>query len=202
MADNRRIKNKVRGEAGQHYDYGNEDQLAAAYDQTRLDELKAAGAIEGDWSSTKSPLAVSGDGAMSKELSDKIEKSGAEMKTLEPGDGFQPLSVQETLDAMKKMDFSEPVTRSMTFHGDALKEAMKSSNKPGGATGEKKKDPPTSADYPEDFPAYGKNALQKLGVTLAEAKAMKHEDLTELDGIADKSADEIIEYFAKTGANK
>ena len=46
--------------------------------------------------------------------------------------------------------------------------------------------------YPDDFP--GRKALVKLGKTYEEVKGMSRDDLIKLNGIAEKTADEILAY--------
>lgn len=198
MADNRKIRNKIRGENGKHYAYGMEDQLAAAYDQERLDQLKRSGAIEGDWRSAKSAMVVTGD-ASSKAMSGKLAASGA-ATVIDGGGGgggkdFKPLSIEKTIEAMRKMDFSETVTRSMTFHGDALKQAIEQSNRSKSESPAKTELKDDAGDFPEGFPPIIRAKLEKMGKTFAEIKTLDREKLIELDGIAEKSAGEILEFL-------
>lgn len=99
-------------------------------------------------------------------------------------DDFKPLSLEKTIEAMKKHDFSERATRSMAFHGEALKEKIAEEN----GNGEK------DDDFPEGFPVHAKTALKKLGKTYADIKGLDREKLIDLPGIADKTADDILAF--------
>lgn len=50
-------------------------------------------------------------------------------------------------------------------------------------------------DFPEDFPARTK--LINLGVSYGEIKTLSREKLIELDGIAEKTADDILSYESR-----
>lgn len=55
----------------------------------------------------------------------------------------------------------------------------------------------SAGDFPEGFPAQARSRLVKIGVSYAEVRQMNREGLIELDGIAGKTADEILEFFEK-----
>lgn len=204
--DNRKILNAVRGPNKQLFKDGMEDELAAAASQERLEQLKRDGVISGDWTSSQGAITVSGD-TPSKELQNRANAEGIEITGTLETSNFEPLSVEETVERMNDFDFSADVTRSMTFHGDAIKEeilkrqanasadenanAGKVEQSFGSGDGEKLEE----EEFPANFPARSK--FIKLDKTLAEVKAMTREKLIELDGIAEITADEVLAYLAE-----
>lgn len=211
MADNRKIKNHIRGTGKTIFKYGMEDDLAAAVDQTRLDELKAEGVIEGDWKSTKrSENSVSGD-APGKEFAERATDKGISI-TDNQAENFEPLSVEETLKRFREMDYSDEVMRSMQFHQETIKaqsgnyqKSEEQDARTGGSekSRQKENDPPMENnppveddEFPVEFPSRSK--FIKADKTFAEVKKMNREQLIEIDGIAEKTADDVLAYFAPT----
>lgn len=213
--DNRKILNSVRGGAGQVFRDGMEDELAAHLDQKRIDELKREGVLAGDWTSTKrGAISISGD-APGARLASRIADEGMTVIGSH-GDEFKPLPLEETMKRFEEFDFSDEVMRSVQFHRDAIKnkvgggglpesdfgrEGGGSSVEPNTGANDSTKDDSTNnrrrddEEFPENFPARSK--FIKADKTFAEVKSLSREKLIEIDGIAEKTADEVLAFIAE-----
>lgn len=211
--DNRKILNSVRGGAGQVFRDGMEDELAAALDQKRIDELVAGGVLAGDWTSlARGAISISGD-APSARLASRIADEGMTVIGSR-GDEFKPLPLEETMKRFEEFDFSDEVMRSVQFHKDAIKnkvggglsesdfgrEGGKNSVQPNAGANDSTRDDSTNnrrrddEEFPENFPARSK--FIKADKTFAEVKTLSREKLIEIDGIAEKTADEVLAFIA------
>lgn len=204
--DNRRILTSVRVTGKPLFTAGMEDELAAELGGQRLDELKSEGVLSGDWKSTRNGggISVNGDASLANRSS-----------------GFVPLPVDETIKRFQEFDFSDEVMRSMQFHKEAIKsnvgstaendsktanDANSDGNGAGAAAaGSSAKDSSNAnsnkedsdEEFPSDFPARSK--FIKADKTFAEVKTLSREKLLEIDGIADKTADDVLSYIAELG---
>lgn len=100
--------------------------------------------------------------------------------------GFTPLSVEETMERFQKMDFSDEVMKSMQFHKEALVDKF-------GPPNLFEDDENSSKGLPEDFPM--RHVFTDLGFkSVAEVQAKTREQLIDLNGIGEATADKALAY--------
>ncbi len=171
-----------------------------------------------DWVTSRGVDYPPGEHEMPEESAKSIVTKGLGEYVEDGGDKSNVLPIKETIERMSQGDLSDEVLDSMKVHRDVIQEAQKSgkplrvfldelsekeksaqkSDDPS-SVGDPKDKGKTEDGLPEDFPT--KTILEKPNKhsetgfkTVAEVQALTREQLIEIDGIADKTADKILTY--------
>lgn len=117
---------------------------------------------------------------------------------------FTPLSIEETMERFGKGDSSDEVFQSLKFHQKTIVEGgikggksraeldAENSNQSSGSQTNSEESGTKFGEYPDDFPMA--QVLHGLGVKFADVQKMSREELINLKGIGEKSADAILVY--------